>query len=93
MRFIDFVRNADLPIIYNSSDIGIRPGDSSITVFEAMATGFPTVVQEDDLTSHGKILAENAAIGFKRGDIDDQAERIETLIDDPQLMSSIANNA
>jgi glycosyltransferase involved in cell wall biosynthesis len=92
VRFIDFVRNADLPIIYNSSDIGVWPGDPSITVLEALATGLPTVVPKNEL-AYGRILAENAAIGFTRGDVDSLAEGIEALVESPRLMNDIANNA
>jgi len=37
--FHDFADRSELSQIYNAADIGVWPGDPSITVLEALATG------------------------------------------------------
>jgi glycosyltransferase involved in cell wall biosynthesis len=91
--FIGFVRNADLPTIYNSSDIGVWPGNASITVIEALATGLPTVVQMNDLASYERVFEARAAVGFERGDVESLAEKIEMLLKDSQLRMEITARA
>jgi glycosyltransferase involved in cell wall biosynthesis len=93
VRFIDFVRNADLPMIFNSSDIGVWPGNVSITVVEALATGLPTILQTDDSGAYEMILRERAAVGFDRGSVDSLAGRIEELLEEPELRAKIGTRA
>jgi glycosyltransferase involved in cell wall biosynthesis len=92
VRFVDFVRNADLPIIFNSSDIGVWPGNVSITVLEALATGLPTIVQMND-SGYEKILSEKVVVGFERGRVDTLADKIETLLKNPKLRVEMATRA
>lgn len=90
--FRDFVPNIDLPKYYNAADAGVWPGDHSITVIEAIATGLPVIVPENDLAY--KILFENkAALGFERGNPDAITNKIAELIENHDLYSEIANNA
>ena len=90
--FRDFVPNTELPKYYNAADVGIWPGDHSITVIEAIATGLPVIVPENDMAY--KILFENkAALGFERGNPDAIANKIAELIENRDLYSEIANNA
>jgi len=93
VRFVDFVRNADLPALYNAGDIGVWPGNASITVIEALATGLPTVVQMNDLASYERVFEAKAAVGFERGDVESLAEKIEMLLKDPQLRAEITARA
>jgi len=92
-QFIGFARNADLPTIYNSSDIGVWPGNASITVIEALATGLPTIVQMNDLASYERVFEAKAAVGFERGDVRGLAEKIEMLLKDPRFRAEIAARA
>jgi len=90
--FKDFVPNLELPQYYNAADIGVWPGAHSITVIEAIATGLPVIVPEDDLAY--KVLFENkAALGFERGKPDAITKKITELVENHNLRSKIANNA
>lgn len=48
VHFIDFVPNDQLPRYYNAADIGVWPGDASITVLEAASTGIHIVIPQGD---------------------------------------------
>lgn len=76
--FIDFLKNQDLNKYYNAADIGIWPGNHSIGVIEAIATGLAVIVPESDIGY--RILFQNkAAIGFKRRNIKSLQNSIEIL--------------
>jgi glycosyltransferase involved in cell wall biosynthesis len=89
--FTDFVPNNELPKFYNAADIGIWPGDHSITAIEAVATGLPIIVPNDDLAY--KILFDNgSAIGYTRGDITSLFQNINKLISDKRCLDNISQN-
>jgi glycosyltransferase involved in cell wall biosynthesis len=46
--FKNFVPNSELSKYYNAADIGVWPGDPSITVIEAVATGLPVIIPKND---------------------------------------------
>ena len=84
VSFIQFVNNHELADYYNAADIGVWPGNLSITIQEAMATGLPVVlpktISEGQTSDH---LAENnSATQFKRGDILDLSEKMLRLVND-----------
>lgn len=76
--FIDFLKNQDLNKYYNAADIGIWPGDHSIGVIEAIASGLPVIIPEGDMGY--KILFDHkAAIGFKRKNVKSLKNSIKIL--------------
>lgn len=90
--FIDFVPNNELPKYYNAGDIGVWPGNCSITVLEAVATGLPVIIPNKDLNY--KILSDNnAAVGFKRRNVNSLSEAILKLLNDSELYSRIIENS
>ncbi|MDD4320855.1 MAG: glycosyltransferase family 4 protein [Acidaminococcaceae bacterium] len=89
--FIDFVPNKELPRYYNAGDIGVWPGNCSITVLEAVATGLPVIIPNKDLNY--KILTDNnAAVGFKRRNVNSLSEAILKLLNDSEWYSRIIEN-
>lgn len=89
--FKDFVSNSELPLYYNAADLGVWPGIHSITVIEAVATGLPVILPEEDL-AYGILFKKDAAVGFKRGDPSSLSDNIMKLLNDPALKSEIATN-
>jgi glycosyltransferase involved in cell wall biosynthesis len=89
---MDFVPNKELPKYYNAGDIGVWPGNCSITVLEAVATGLPVIIPNKDLNY--KILSDNnAAVGFERRNVNSLSEAILKLLNDSELYSRIIENS
>lgn len=80
--FKDFVENTELAKYYNSADIGIWPGDHSITAIEALGTELPLILPDDDI-AYEIVLSNGAALGFHRGDVQSLANKIKLLIKEP----------
>nr|WP_319374732.1 glycosyltransferase family 4 protein [uncultured Methanobacterium sp.] len=90
--FKDFVPNYNLPKYYNAADIGVWPGNHSITVIEASLTGLPIIIPDNILAY--KIFTENCAgIGFQRGNVNQLAELITQLASDKPLRDKLMLNA
>ncbi len=89
--FKDFVENSELPKYYNAADIGVWPGDASITVIEALATGLPILLPQQD-SNYGIIFNCSAAQGFKRGDFSSLALMIMELIENENFRKYISSN-
>jgi glycosyltransferase involved in cell wall biosynthesis len=90
--FKGFVKNFELPKYYNAADIGIWPGDHSITVIEASATGLPIIIPNNILAY--KILVENdAAVSFTRGNPNSLADLIINLSLNVNQRDIISGNA
>lgn len=89
--FKGFVPNSDLPKYYNAADVGVWPGDPSITVIEAVATGLPVIVPIMDV-AYDILFNNNAAIGFERGNIESLSNAILEIIEKKELHSQISEN-
>ena len=76
--FRSFVDKKDLPGLYNAADIGVWPGDPSITIIEAMATGLPVVIPLLACTSH--YFEYDIGFHFPRGNTVELAKRLELLV-------------
>lgn len=89
--FKDFVPNNELPLYYNTADIGIWPGSCSITIIEALATGLSIIIPKEELAY--KILFENdAAIGFEKGNISSLSKKISKLKNDKEYREYLSQN-
>ena len=87
--FIGRVSDEQLPIYYAASDIGILPswtmGEAfGIVLLEAMACGKPVI--SSNLPGVRTVVSDGEdGLLAKPGDIADLKEKIQTLIDNPQL--------
>lgn len=90
--FRDFVPNSELALYYNGADIGVWPGDPSITVIEAMATGLPIIIPKND-DAYKILLDYDVAVCFIRGDIIDLSNVLQCLFNDNYMMSNMKRNA
>jgi glycosyltransferase involved in cell wall biosynthesis len=81
--FKRFVDKKHLPSLYNAADIGVWPGDPSITIIEAMAVGLPIVLPFLGSTSH--LFGYDVGFHFKRGNITELATCLELLVSDKNL--------
>ena len=89
-KFMDLVPNSELPLYYNAADLGIWPSSPTITVLEAVCTGLPVIVPDDEPAY--KILYENHAVTtFERGNVESLAKAIERLVKDESLRSSLSS--
>lgn len=89
--WIPFVRNTELSEYYSASDIGIWPGDPSITMLEAMACGAPIIIPDWNQTEY--LDKSGAVIRFKRGDSDDLKNKIENTINNPVKLKKMSLNS
>lgn len=90
--FKNFVTNSELSNYYNAADIGVWPGDPSITVIEAVATGLPVIVPEDD-PAYQVLVEGNASICFERGNIDSLSTAILKLIKNKNMRYKLIENS
>jgi len=90
--FKDFAPHSYLLKYYSAADIGVWPGDHSITTLEAISTGLPVIIPTRD-TAYKVLFDYNAAIGFERGDVISLSNKIIRLIHDRQLRHVLAANS
>jgi len=90
--FHDFVPNFELPKYYNAADIGVWPGDHTITAVEAASGGLPVIVPSSDL-AYKVLFQMGAAIGYERGNEIDLAKKLGLLIQDKKMMDEIRVHA
>lgn len=86
----DFVPNSELSKYFNIADVGVWPGDPSITVIEAVATGLPIIIPKDD-HAYRVIIQNGAGIGFIRRDVQSLHDSIISLVNDHSLRSEVSN--
>lgn len=78
--FNSFVDKKDLPSFYNAADIGVWPGDPSITIIEAMTVGLPVVIPFSECTSH--YFKYDIGLRFSRRGVTELANCLELLVSD-----------
>jgi len=78
--------------IYNAADVGSWPGEPSVTVLEALATGLPCVLPGREYAY--KVLRENgAAAFFSDAEPRDLAFVLSRVMNDPTYQRQIVANA
>lgn len=92
ITFVAFVPNSELPELYNAGDLGVWPGDHSITVIEAVGTGLPVIVPTGDL-AYKVLFDANVAVGFTRGDVDALQTAIRSTISNQRLRADMSSKA
>lgn len=73
-KFLAIQPHEKLPELFNAADLGVWPGDVSVTMIEAMGTGLPVVLPENPGLSY--VADCVGADTFERGDVDGLAERL-----------------
>ena len=81
-----------LPTLYNAADIGVWPGDHSITVLEAAATGLPVIVPSAD-SAYSVLFDAGAAMGFERGAVLSLRDALLTLLENENQRSTLGDKA
>ena len=85
---INWVKNEDLPRVYNQADICVVPSiwrePFGITAIEAMACGKPVIASS---TGGLELIIDHEKTGFlfKPGDVEDLMQKIEILLDNKNL--------
>jgi len=78
------VQNRYLQDYYCAADLGVWPGDLSLTIIEAMACGLPIVLPKHLAKGKGQttkhLVKYNNGLQFKRGNISELAEKIIYLL-------------
>ena len=85
---MNFVSNQNLPYYFQAADIGIWPGDHSITAIEAVATGLPVIIPKDD-EAYRILLDNKVGVGFERRNIQSLKISMTTLTDSSFLRNNI----
>ncbi|MBN2311691.1 MAG: glycosyltransferase family 4 protein [Candidatus Hydrogenedentes bacterium] len=80
VTWVGFAPNERLPRFYSAADIGVWPGDWSVTVLEAAACGLALVLPDEEYARYS-VMNENGLL-FKRGDAAALAQTLETLLSD-----------
>lgn len=85
--FFPFQPKTELPYYYNAADIGVWPGQDSITIIEAIATGLPVVIPFSYRNIH--YIENGNGFHFLRGSWKELKERLEKLVIDKVLRKNM----
>ena len=91
VKWLDLLPHDQLPAYYTAGDIGVWPGDASITFVECMACQIPLIVPHADYTDYA--MTNNNGLRFKRGDVNQLADAIHRLATDHPLRQQMGRNA
>lgn len=91
LRWLDFMPNRELPDVYSAADIGVWPGDASITYLECASCGVPLVLPDRPFSYYA--LTNDNGLTFERGNARALADTLNTLAGDDTLRARLARNA
>jgi len=88
VHFLGKVTHQDLPLVYATADLVVLPSQIQesfgLVLIEAMACGKPVIAS--NLPGVRSVVSDGEdGLLVKPGDVVDLAEKIQTLLDDPQL--------
>jgi len=86
--FYPFQHKTVLPEYYNAGDVGVWPGQDSITIVEAMATGLPIIIPRSYRNFH--YIENNNGVNFTRGNSKELMECLEQLVADEDLREKMS---
>jgi glycosyltransferase involved in cell wall biosynthesis len=89
--FYPFQHKTMLPKYYNAGDVGVWPGQDSITIVEAMATGLPIIIPRSYRNFH--YIENSNGFNFTRGNSEELQKYLEQLIADEQLRHKMSINS
>jgi glycosyltransferase involved in cell wall biosynthesis len=87
----ELVETTFLPKFYSASDIGVWPGDASLTRIEGMACGLPVVLPY--WYGHKFLFESGGVLTFVRGDQRDLREKLFKLIKNKNLREEMGKNS
>ncbi len=91
VTWLDFMPNSELPAAYSASDIGVWPGDASITYLECASCGVPLVLPDCGYSHYA--LTNDNGLRFPRGDAAALADALHRLVADDALRARMGRNA
>lgn len=88
---LPFVVNEELPAYFSTADIGVWPGNFTMTILEAMSCSLPIVLPKQ--SSNTYLEKSNGARWFTRGNAHELSECIESLASSPDKRKTSGKNA
>jgi glycosyltransferase involved in cell wall biosynthesis len=85
VTWVPFAKNAELPGYYNAADVGVWPGDWSITVLEAASCGLPLVLPDREYAAYS--VSNDNGLLFERGNARELARVLEKLLANKDLIA------
>jgi glycosyltransferase involved in cell wall biosynthesis len=87
----DAVSHEELSKYLNSADVGVWPGKLGITAIEAIGTGLPLIVSDDE--AMGYLVSNENGLSFPKGDEKSLANKIQMYLKDRKLLDTHSQNA
>ena len=78
--------------LFCAADIGVWPGEPSVTVFGALASGLPCILPDDE-EAYDLVRLSGAAAFFEAGNSKDLADVLMTVASNPPLARRLVSNA
>lgn len=92
VHFLGFRNQSELPSIYGACDVFVLPSEDEpwgLVVNEAMCAGLPVVVSEEVGAAADLVRDGTNGFRFPSGDVEELAERLRLLVDDPEARASM----
>jgi glycosyltransferase involved in cell wall biosynthesis len=92
LHFTGHIPVEKLPDYLSAMDIAVWPGDISITIIEAMSVSLPVITTRTEYT---ETIVETYGAGIltQRGDMNDLANALRTLVSSPEMRKSMSEKA
>lgn len=85
--FIPFLEKYELKKFFCAADIGVWPGTCTITSIEALGTGLPVILPEDDM-AYGHLYGKNFILTFTKDSVDSLINSLTLfLLNDGTIMA------
>lgn len=88
---IPYVPNEKLPDYFSASDIGVWPGNFTMTILEAMSCSLPVTLPQQSSTKY--LEKSNGVQWFTRGNSKELSDRIRFLASSPDKRKMCGRNA
>jgi len=88
--FSGFVKKEKLPVYYSAADIGVWPGNNSVSIIEAMACRLPIIMAHMQLPH---LVSHNNGFKFLLNDKKNMKQCLIKLIKNKQLRDRMGNNS
>jgi glycosyltransferase involved in cell wall biosynthesis len=91
VTWVSFADNADLPQFYSAADIGVWPGDWSVTVLEAASCALPLVLPNREYARYS--VKNRNGLVFQRGDVSSLTQALMQLVTDDALRAGMGKRS